>query len=46
LPVDRLRLRVCVLVAASFALGSADGALLFRALHERSLLIPAVLTGI
>ena len=46
LPVDRLRLRVCVLVATSFALGSAAGALLFRAMHERSLLIPAVLTGV
>lgn len=46
LPVDRLRLRVCVLVVASFALGSAAGALLFRVMHERSLLIPAALTGI
>ena len=46
LPVDRLRLRVCVLVATSFALGSAAGALLFRAMHEHSLLIPAALTGI
>jgi len=46
LPVDRLRLRVCVLVAASFALGSAVGALLFSRLHEHSLLIPAALTGI
>lgn len=46
LPVDRLRLRVCVLVAASFTLGSAAGAGLFRMMHEHSLLIPAVLTGV
>ncbi|MEW9570207.1 YoaK family protein [Rhodanobacter sp. Si-c] len=45
LPVDRLRLRVCVLVATSFMLGSAAGAGLFRAMHEHSLLIPAALTG-
>ena len=46
LPVDRLWLRVCVLVAASFMLGSAAGAGLFRLMHERSLLIPAALTGV
>jgi uncharacterized membrane protein YoaK (UPF0700 family) len=45
LPVDRLRLRVCVLVAASFMLGSTAGAGLFLVMHERSLLIPAALTG-
>ncbi|MEW9625832.1 YoaK family protein [Rhodanobacter geophilus] len=45
LPVDRLRLRVCMLVAASFMLGSAAGAGLFRMMHEHSLLIPAALTG-
>ena len=46
LPVDRLRLRVCVLVAASFMLGSVAGALLFRSMQQHSLLIPAALTGI
>jgi uncharacterized membrane protein YoaK (UPF0700 family) len=46
LPVDMLRLRVCVVVAASFMAGSAAGALLFRLLRERTLLIPAVLTGL
>lgn len=45
LPVDRLRLRLCVLVAGSFASGSAAGVGLFRALGERGLLIPAALTG-
>lgn len=46
LPVDRLRLRVCVMVAAGFVLGSAAGALLFRVMQEHSLLVPAALTGI
>jgi len=46
LPVDRLRLRVCVLVAASFMLGSVVGAGLFRQLQQHSLLIPATLTGV
>jgi len=46
LPVDRLRLRVCVLVAASFMLGSIVGAGLFRQLQQHSLLIPATLTGV
>lgn len=45
LTVDTLRLRLCVLVASAFMLGSAAGAQLFRLLQERSLLIPAVLTG-
>ncbi|EIL93013.1 MULTISPECIES: YoaK family protein [Rhodanobacter] len=45
LPVDMLRLRLCVLVATTFMLGSAAGALLFRLMQERSLLIPAALTG-
>lgn len=46
LEVDTLRIRVCVLVVATFTLGSAAGALLFRVLQERTLLIPAVLTGL
>lgn len=46
LPVDMLRLRVCVLVAACFMLGSAIGAVLFERMHDHSLLIPATLTGI
>lgn len=45
LPVDRLRLRVCVLVSSTFMLGGAAGALLFQWLQQGSLLIPAVLTG-
>jgi len=46
LPVDMLRLRVCVVVASSFMLGSAAGALLFRLLQEHTLLVPAALTGL
>ncbi|WEN13913.1 YoaK family protein [Rhodanobacter sp. AS-Z3] len=46
LPVDMLRLRVCIVVALSFMLGSAAGALLFGLLQERTLLVPAVLTGL
>ena len=46
LPVDTLRLRVCVLVAACFMLGGAIGAVLFEYMQDRGLLIPAALTGI
>jgi len=46
LEVDTLRIRVCVLVVVTFTLGSAAGAMLFRVLQERTLLIPAVLTGL
>jgi uncharacterized membrane protein YoaK (UPF0700 family) len=46
LTVDTLRVRVCVLVIVTFTLGSAVGALLFPALHERTLLVPAALTGL
>lgn len=45
LPVDRLRLRVCVVVAATFVVGSAAGALLFAHMREHAVLVPAVLTG-
>ncbi|UGB44150.1 DUF1275 domain-containing protein [Frateuria edaphi] len=46
LDVDTLRVRVCLLVIGSFLLGGVIGALLFDHLRERSLLIPAVLTGL
>ena len=46
LEVDTLRIRVCVLVVTTFTLGSAVGAMLFRVLQERTLLIPAALTGL
>ena len=46
LPVDTLRLRVCVLVATFFMLGGAIGAVVFGYMQDRSLLIPAALTGI
>lgn len=45
LPVDTLRMRVAVLVASTFMLGSAAGAMLFPLMKEHTLLIPAVLTG-
>jgi uncharacterized membrane protein YoaK (UPF0700 family) len=46
LEVDTLRVRVCVLVIATFMLGGAAGAILFDRLKEHSLLIPATLTGL
>jgi uncharacterized membrane protein YoaK (UPF0700 family) len=46
LSVDTLRLRVCLLVITSFLLGGVAGAMVFQVLHERTLLIPAVLTGL
>ena len=46
LPVDMLRLRVCVGVAGAFMVGSAVGAVLFQRMQERTLLVPAVLTGL
>jgi len=46
LPVDTLRMRVTILVAGSFMLGSAGGAVLFPFMGERTLLIPAALTGV
>jgi uncharacterized membrane protein YoaK (UPF0700 family) len=45
LPVDMLRLCVCVLVATTFLLGGTAGALLFERMQEHALLIPAALTG-
>ena len=46
LEVDTQRILVCVLVTSTFLLGSIAGALLFRVLQERTLLIPAALTGL
>ena len=46
LEVDTLRVRVCVLVIATFMLGGVAGAILFGHLKEHSLLIPATLTGL
>ncbi|MCX7514945.1 YoaK family protein [Frateuria hangzhouensis] len=46
LEVDSLRVRVCVLVIATFMLGGVAGAILFGRLREQSLLIPATLTGL
>jgi uncharacterized membrane protein YoaK (UPF0700 family) len=45
LPVDILRLCVCVLVATGFTLGGVMGTLLYEHMQEHALLIPAVLTG-
>jgi len=46
LPVDALRVGVCLLVVTCFTLGGTAGALLFRAMGERALLVPAALTGL
>ena len=46
LEVDKLRIRVCLLVAGCFLLGGIVGALLFQVMQERTLLIPATLTGL
>lgn len=45
LTVDGLRIRVCLLVTGSFLVGGAAGAVLFNIMQERTLLIPAALTG-
>jgi uncharacterized membrane protein YoaK (UPF0700 family) len=45
LPVDMLRLRVCVVVVTTFVLGSTVGALLFERMQGNALLAPAILTG-
>jgi uncharacterized membrane protein YoaK (UPF0700 family) len=45
LPVDMLRIHVCLLIASHFIIGATLGTLGFALLHERVLLIPAVLTG-
>jgi len=46
LPVDMLRVFVCIVVATTFMFGSAMGALLFERMQEHALLIPAMLTGV
>jgi uncharacterized membrane protein YoaK (UPF0700 family) len=46
LPVDSLRVGVCLLVVSCFTLGGTAGALLFRYMGERALLVPAALTGL
>lgn len=46
LEVDTLRIRVCLLVAGCFLFGGVVGARLFEVMRERTLLIPATLTGL
>ena len=46
LTVDTLRVRVCVLVAGNFLCGGVAGSWLFGLLQERTLLVPATLTGV
>jgi uncharacterized membrane protein YoaK (UPF0700 family) len=46
LQIDTLRIRVCVLVVTAFTLGGAAGAWLFKLMQERTLLVPAALTGL
>jgi len=46
LPVDMLRVHVCLLVATCFIVGAAAGAVGFGFVQERVLLAPAALTGL
>jgi uncharacterized membrane protein YoaK (UPF0700 family) len=46
LPVDILRICVCVVVAVAFMLGGAIGTLLFDRMQEHALIVPALLTGV
>lgn len=46
LDVDTGRIRVCLLVVTAFTLGSVAGAVMFPYLGERTLWIPAALTGL
>jgi uncharacterized membrane protein YoaK (UPF0700 family) len=46
LPVDGLRIQVCLLVASHFIVGATLGAMGFVAIQERVLWVPAVLTGV
>ena len=46
MPLQVRRLRLSALIVAGFLCGAAIGALLFRALEYRALLVPATLTGI
>ena len=46
LPVDMLRIHVCLLVATCFIVGAAAGAVGFGFVQERVLLAPAALTGL
>ncbi|HWU74909.1 MAG TPA: YoaK family protein [Rhodanobacter sp.] len=46
LQVDTLRIRVCVLIVTTFTLGGVAGAWLYGVMQERTLLVPAALTGI
>ena len=45
LPVDMLRVHVCLLVAGNFILGATLGTLGFTHMQERVLFVPAALTG-
>lgn len=45
LPVDKLRVSVCVVVATGFVCGGMVGTLLFERMQQLALLIPAALTG-
>ncbi|WP_322996028.1 YoaK family protein [Castellaniella sp.] len=45
IPVDRLRLSLCLMVVGPFVAGSIVGAWLFQRLGEHALLVPATLTG-
>ena len=43
---DPVRLRLCLLLTSGFFIGSIGGRILYPFLHEATLLVPAVLTGL
>lgn len=46
LPVDRLRLRLCLLIISAFLCGGVAGAAAFQRMQYATLFIPAALTGV
>lgn len=46
MPLQARRLRLSALIVSGFACGATIGALLFRAMEYRALLVPAALTGL
>ena len=43
---DPVRLRLCLMLTSAFFIGSIGGGILYPLLHEATLLVPAVLTGL
>lgn len=45
-PADKVRLKLCATLTTGFLIGSICGGAVYPFLHERTLLIPAALTGV